>query len=65
MDCIVEEVDLRMWYMCLVENFVVVMGYYVKEKLMVEWFVDIFLLFWNVIICMKGGNLNNCFILGC
>ncbi|MDJ0580041.1 1-acyl-sn-glycerol-3-phosphate acyltransferase [Crocosphaera sp.] len=55
-DRIAEEASLRMWHMRLVESFVAVTGYYVKDKPSAERFADTVLLLWDVVAKIKGEN---------
>ena len=55
-DRIAEEASLRMWHMRLVESFVTVTGYYVKDKPSAERFADTVLLLWDVVAKIKGEN---------
>jgi 1-acyl-sn-glycerol-3-phosphate acyltransferase len=55
-DVVAEEANLRLWHMRLVETFVAVTGYYVKEKPTVERFADTLLLLWDVVARIKGNN---------
>ncbi|BFM38309.1 1-acyl-sn-glycerol-3-phosphate acyltransferase [Synechocystis sp. LKSZ1] len=55
-DIVAEEANLRLWHMRLVETFVAVTGYYVKEKPTVERFADTLLLLWDVVARIKGNN---------
>lgn len=55
-DLVAEEASLRMWHMRLVETFVAVNGYYVKEKPTPERFSETTLLLWDFITRLKGGN---------
>lgn len=55
-DIVAEEANLRLWHMRLVETFVAVTGYYVKEKPSVERFADTLLLLWDVVARIKGNN---------
>ncbi|MGG6296778.1 1-acyl-sn-glycerol-3-phosphate acyltransferase [Leptolyngbya sp. AN02str] len=51
---IAEEADLRIWHMRVVETFVSVTGYYVKEKPTAERFAETLLLVWDVVTRLKG-----------
>lgn len=53
---IAEEADLMMWHMRIVESFVAVTGYYVKEKLTAERFAETTLLLWDLIARIKGES---------
>lgn len=55
-DRVAEEANLRMWHMRIVESFVAVTGYYVKEKPSVERFAETTLLLWDLLTRIKGGN---------
>ncbi|MEB3120672.1 MAG: 1-acyl-sn-glycerol-3-phosphate acyltransferase [Snowella sp.] len=55
-DRVAEEADLRMWHMRMVESFVAVTGYYVREKPTVERFADTILLMWDLVARIKGGT---------
>jgi 1-acyl-sn-glycerol-3-phosphate acyltransferase len=55
-DRLAEEANLRMWHMRIVESFVAVTGYYVKEKPSVERFAETTLLLWDLVTRLKGGN---------
>jgi hypothetical protein len=55
-DRVAEEADLRMWHMRIVETFVAVTGYYVKEKTSAERFAETTLLLWDFVARIKGGN---------
>ncbi|MEL4895686.1 1-acyl-sn-glycerol-3-phosphate acyltransferase [Crocosphaera sp. Alani8] len=55
-DRVAEEASLRMWHMRLVESFVAVTGYYVKDKPSAERFADTVLLLWDSIAKIKGEN---------
>ncbi|WP_009543350.1 glycerol acyltransferase [Crocosphaera subtropica] len=55
-DRIAEEASLRMWHMRLVESFVAVTGYYVKDKPTAERFADTVLLLWDFVAKIKGEN---------
>jgi hypothetical protein len=55
-DRVAEEANLRMWHMRLVETFVAVTGYYVKEKPTAERFAETTLLLWDCVTRIKGGN---------
>lgn len=55
-DRIAEEAELRMWHMRIVETFVAVTGYYVKEKPTVERFAETILLLWDLVTRLKGEN---------
>jgi hypothetical protein len=55
-DVVAEEANLRLWHMRLVETFVAVTGYYVKEKPTVERFADTLLLLWDVVARIKGND---------
>jgi hypothetical protein len=55
-DIVAEEASLRMWHMRLVESFVAVTGYYVKEKPSVERFAETTLLIWDLVAKTKQGN---------
>lgn len=55
-DLVAEEASLRMWHMRLVETFVSVNGYYVKEKPTPERFAETTLLLSDFITRLKGGN---------
>jgi hypothetical protein len=55
-DRVAEEASLRMWHMRLVESFVAVTGYYVKEKPSAERFADTALLLWDFLARIKGKN---------
>lgn len=53
-----------MWYLRLVESCVVISGEYIKEKFIVDRFVDIILLIWDMINWIKGCDILKCFRLG-
>ncbi|WP_107667366.1 glycerol acyltransferase [Cyanothece sp. BG0011] len=55
-DRVAEEASLRMWHMRLVESFVAVTGYYVKDKPTAERFADTVLLLWDFVAKIKGEN---------
>ncbi|MGK7877667.1 MAG: 1-acyl-sn-glycerol-3-phosphate acyltransferase [Xenococcaceae cyanobacterium] len=55
-DRVAEEASLRMWHMRIVESFVAVTGYYVREKLTVERFAETTLLLWDLVTRIQGGN---------
>jgi len=55
-DIVAVEANLRMWHMRLVETFVAVTGYYVKEKLTPERFAETTLLLADFITRLSGGN---------
>ncbi|MDJ0728826.1 MAG: 1-acyl-sn-glycerol-3-phosphate acyltransferase [Crocosphaera sp.] len=55
-DRIAEEASLRMWHMRLVESFVAVTGYYVKDKPSAERFADTVLLLWDFVAKIKREN---------
>ncbi len=55
-DRLAEEANLRMWHMRIVESFVAVTGYYVKEKLTAERFADTLLLLWDLVTRIQGEN---------
>ncbi|HAC62960.1 MAG TPA: glycerol acyltransferase [Cyanothece sp. UBA12306] len=55
-DRIAEEASLRMWHMRIVESFVAVTGYYVKEKPTVERFAETTLLLWDLVSKIQGNN---------
>lgn len=55
-DRVAEEANLRVWHMRLVETFVAVTGYYVKEKPTAERFAETTLLLCDCITRIKGGN---------
>ena len=55
-DRVAEEANLRVWHMRLVESFVAVTGYYVKEKPTAERFAETTLLLSDCITRIKGGN---------
>lgn len=55
-DRIAEEANLRMWHMRVVETFVAVTGYYVKEKPSIERFAETTLLLWDFVARINGGN---------
>ena len=55
-DRVAEEANLRMWHMRIVETFVAVTGYYVKEKPSVDRFAETTLLLWDLVTRLKGGN---------
>ncbi|MFM7572427.1 MAG: 1-acyl-sn-glycerol-3-phosphate acyltransferase [Snowella sp.] len=57
-DRVAEEADLRMWHMRMVESFVAVTGYYVREKLTVERFADTILLMWDLVARIKGTSFS-------
>lgn len=48
------EATLRLWHMRLVESFVSVTGYYVKEKFTVDRFAETLLLLWEMVARIKG-----------
>jgi hypothetical protein len=50
------EADMRMWHMRIVEGFVAVTGYYVKENPTVERFAETTLLLWDLIERIKGNK---------
>lgn len=53
---VAEEASLRVWHMRLVESFVAVTGYYVKEKPTAERFAETALLIWDLVARIKGEN---------
>jgi 1-acyl-sn-glycerol-3-phosphate acyltransferase len=53
---IAEEADLRIWHMRVVETFVSVTGYYVKEKPTAERFAETLLLVRDVVMRLKGDD---------
>ncbi len=53
---IAEEASLRMWHMRLVESFVAVTGYYVKEKPSASRFAEMALLLWELVKKIKGES---------
>jgi hypothetical protein len=55
-DRLAEEASLRMWHMRIVETFVAVTGYYVKEKPTVERFAETLLLLWDVVHRIEGNG---------
>jgi hypothetical protein len=55
-DRVAEEADLMMWHMRIVESFVAVTGYYVKEKLTAERFAETTLLLWDLISRIEGKS---------
>jgi hypothetical protein len=55
-DRLADEANLKMWHMRIVESFVSVTGYYVKEKPTVERFAETILLLWDLVTRIKGGN---------
>ncbi|WP_041229568.1 1-acyl-sn-glycerol-3-phosphate acyltransferase [Rippkaea orientalis] len=55
-DRIAEEATLRMWHMRIVESFVAVTGYYVKEKPSAERFAETTLLLWDLVARIQGNN---------
>jgi hypothetical protein len=55
-DRIAEEANLRVWHMRVVETFVAVTGYYVREKPTAERFAETTLLLWDFVTRIKGGN---------
>ncbi|GBF80086.1 1-acyl-sn-glycerol-3-phosphate acyltransferase [Aphanothece sacrum] len=55
-DRLAEEASLRMWHMRIVESFVSVTGYYVKDKPTVERFAETTLLLWDLVTRIEGGN---------
>ncbi|NJO94285.1 MAG: 1-acyl-sn-glycerol-3-phosphate acyltransferase [Hydrococcus sp. RM1_1_31] len=55
-DRVAEEADLRIWHMRIVETFVAVTGYYVKEKTSAERFAETTLLLWDFVTRIKGDN---------
>ena len=57
-DRVAEEADLRMWHMRMVESFVAVTGYYVREKPTVERFADTILLMWDLVARIKGTSFS-------
>ena len=55
-DRIAEEASLRMWHMRIVESFVAVTGYYVKDKPTAERFAETTLLLWDLVTRIRGDN---------
>lgn len=55
-DRVAEEAELMMWHMRIVESFVAVTGYYVKEKLIAERFAETTLLLWDLVARIKGES---------
>ncbi|PSF37654.1 glycerol acyltransferase [Aphanothece hegewaldii CCALA 016] len=53
---VAEEAELMMWHMRIVESFVAVTGYYVKEKLTAERFAETSLLLWDLVARIKGES---------
>jgi hypothetical protein len=54
---VAEEADLRLWHMRLVERFVAVTGYYVKDNPTAERFAETTLLVWDLVSRLKGENV--------
>jgi hypothetical protein len=50
------EAEMRMWHMRIVESFVAVTGYYVKENPTVERFAETTLLLWDLVRRIEGNN---------
>jgi 1-acyl-sn-glycerol-3-phosphate acyltransferase len=55
-DRIADEANLRIWHMRIVESFVAVTGYYVKEKPTIDRFAETILLLWDLVTRIKGEN---------
>jgi 1-acyl-sn-glycerol-3-phosphate acyltransferase len=55
-DLVAQEASLRMWHMRLVETFVSVTGFYVKENPTAERFAETTLLLWDLVSRIKGEN---------
>ncbi|MEG3437352.1 1-acyl-sn-glycerol-3-phosphate acyltransferase [Pannus brasiliensis CCIBt3594] len=55
-DRVADESNLRIWHMRIVESFVAVTGYYVKEKPTIDRFAETILLLWDLVTRIKGGN---------
>ena len=53
---VAEEASLQMWHMRMVENFVAVTGYYVKENPSVERFAETVIILWDLVTRIEGGN---------
>lgn len=53
---VAEEANARMWHMRIVESFVAVSGYYVKENPTVERFAETVMILWDLVARIKGEN---------
>jgi hypothetical protein len=55
-DRLAQEAQLKMWHMRIVESFVSVTGYYVKQKPTAERFAETILLLWDLVTRIKGDS---------